>query len=1061
MTDRVVFPTFTQEGISTFEMRQLVQALEIRFQALETDQLASDAEGDFAPLVHTHSESDITDLGSYLEDITGESVFDLSDFDGTPIDGQVPIWNGTAFTPGSLGDAIDLNDLDDVNVGGPNDGDAVRWNATSQLWEAQSLGDALAVDLDGQADYDLLFNRDDVWEDTGGELQWNPDLDYLQLANNHSLNWRDTGFVSRTLLNFDASEDFRVGHVSYDTRLIGNLVRTNNEFRVYDSTDTDFVAFRHNGTTFLANGVNTSDFQFQGMSFVDIAGGTDLRVVGGGAFEIRDATNAELVDFSHDGVDFSIDASSGTQDLRFLDFTQVNFFGGAQVGIWDAANTDRLQMQHDGIDFNFDFANTADWNITGISAINIDSGIRIQTSRIDRLVDNSVLNIFGGDGTGANVELYGSTHASNPNRAFYDAVNHTFRDFDSTPTYAVINSSGINVTGDVSGTTIGGITEANLLDRSVNETVDGAWTFTFGGSTVNGIEMVSNNPWFGFSETDEGVDAKNWRWGVNSRNFRLFTSTDASPGTPVVTPISVIRNANSTSIAQIALNAANLEFNGNADVSGSLDVEGGVLELSGNFVEYRIRENDAAADEGLWTLGSHGSVFTVRTRTDTAGFGADAIRVSRTLTAINEVELNATVLDFNGDVDLDGEFQLFESGITKFWVDHVGDKVDIRDGYNLLIRDAADTDWASFGHDGIDFNTSFTNTTDWDITGITRLNATGVNLVIQEVRFDNVEAVSAVDGAVAFDASEGLLIHRLQQVGDVSGDDNYVVLDRSNIAGGSNLTISGGVGSAGAPITFDVDANPTFTSVNAGNGSSIGAVDFTDTEQVMVFDGGDAMITVHDGFGNFNIKSGVDHNNVIVGGVAGGTHIRMDARGSLYLRSYSGAVSSTAVTSAEILLNDNGTVTVGAGEFIVTNRFLTKNPSTGDTSAMQVDNHGGTSLDVGFNVLDLFNNNVSDTLEAQHCGAANNKNSTTARTLTLASSTDLDFPVLGVTTVINSGSSGDYTINEGSGTQLIYVEPGVGGTDTAGGCTIGPGGVATIWRITNALYYIWGSEITP
>ena len=38
-------------------------------------------------------------------------------------------------------------------------------------------------------------------------------------------------------------------------------------------------------------------------------------------------------------------------------------------------------------------------------------------------------------------------------------------------------SNDIAVTGDVSGTTIGGITEANLVDKSASETISGAWSF--------------------------------------------------------------------------------------------------------------------------------------------------------------------------------------------------------------------------------------------------------------------------------------------------------------------------------------------------------------------------------------------------------------------------------------------------------------------------------------------------------------------------------------------------------------------------------------------------------
>jgi hypothetical protein len=41
----------------------------------------------------------------------------------------------------------------------------------------------------------------------------------------------------------------------------------------------------------------------------------------------------------------------------------------------------------------------------------------------------------------------------------------------------------------------------------------------------------------------------------------------------------------------------------------------------------------------------------------------------------------------------------------------------------VKIPDVGNTDWAEFSHDGTDFNTTFTNTADWNITGITSIQA--------------------------------------------------------------------------------------------------------------------------------------------------------------------------------------------------------------------------------------------------------------------------------------------------------------------------------------------------
>lgn len=52
-----------------------------------------------------------------------------------------------------------------------------------------------------------------------------------------------------------------------------------------------------------------------------------------------------------------------------------------------------------------------------------------------------------------------------------------------------VDASGVTVVGDVAGTTIGGITQANLLDKSATETVSGSWTF----STVPNLSGLSSN----------------------------------------------------------------------------------------------------------------------------------------------------------------------------------------------------------------------------------------------------------------------------------------------------------------------------------------------------------------------------------------------------------------------------------------------------------------------------------------------------------------------------------------------------------------------------------------
>jgi len=133
--------------------------------------------------------------------------------------------------------------------------------------------------------------------------------------------------------------------------------------------------------------------------------------------------------------------------------------------------------------------------------------------------------------------------------------------------------------------------------------------------------------------------------------------------------------------------------------------------------------------------------------------------------------------------------------------------------------------------------------------------------------------------------------------------------------------------------------------------------------------------------------------------------------------------------------------------------------TSGNTSGAQVKAASGTLHDIGFNVLPQFGWDTTDTLEAEHCGHLTGHSNGAAHTLTLPTSGVLDFPVGGITTIVN-GSATNYTITDTASATLYFIDPGVGGTDTVGGCTIGAGGAATLYRFADDTFYIWGSEIT-
>jgi hypothetical protein len=67
--------------------------------------------------------------------------------------------------------------------------------------------------------------------------------------------------------------------------------------------------------------------------------------------------------------------------------------------------------------------------LTMLGALTAERLIITSPNGIYRNVDTGLLHLAGGNpaGAGANIELYGGAHASQPNNAFYDAATHTFR----------------------------------------------------------------------------------------------------------------------------------------------------------------------------------------------------------------------------------------------------------------------------------------------------------------------------------------------------------------------------------------------------------------------------------------------------------------------------------------------------------------------------------------------------------------------------------------------------------------------------------------------------------
>jgi hypothetical protein len=80
----------------------------------------------------------------------------------------------------------------------------------------------------------------------------------------------------------------------------------------------------------------------------------------------------------------------------------------------------------------------------------------------------------------------------------------------------------------------------------------------------------------------------------------------------------------------------------------------GTQIISSTGPTLRFTETDAAANNGIWYLSASSERFSLVATNDAINAFANVLIVDRTAQTIDEVELNATLFDFNGNLDLSG-----------------------------------------------------------------------------------------------------------------------------------------------------------------------------------------------------------------------------------------------------------------------------------------------------------------------------------------------------------------------------------------------------------------------
>jgi hypothetical protein len=89
------------------------------------------------------TESQITDLGTYLENINSLSIDELSDIDTStvaPTNGQALVWDNanSVWEPGNISST--LSALTDTTISSPSNGEALVYNSSTGQWENSAVG---------------------------------------------------------------------------------------------------------------------------------------------------------------------------------------------------------------------------------------------------------------------------------------------------------------------------------------------------------------------------------------------------------------------------------------------------------------------------------------------------------------------------------------------------------------------------------------------------------------------------------------------------------------------------------------------------------------------------------------------------------------------------------------------------------------------------------------------------------------------------------------------------------------------------------------------------------
>jgi hypothetical protein len=532
-----------------------------------------------------------------------------------------------------------------------------------------------------------------------------------------------TGSAAQVYLAFDDDAATRLGYVGFgsavnsdmyfyndsgNVRLRGTdvILQDGTGLQIYNSGNTDYADFSHDGTDFNTSFTNTTDWNITGVSairfdnFVINPTAATITVRDGDSFRVADSANTSYIDMAHDSTDLNLVGVSTTA-LNVSDMTwqhdsdtgndpfTITRTGAAteQLSMYVDAASAYFVLAQDETDSTahkwvFDYQHSGAGNTAGAHRVEmLYEGLsrhRFYTNNA-----NSGYYMFGGD-----FRLYNTGHTD------FAVFSHDGTDFNTTFT----NTTDWNING-------ADTTNVNFVDTKV---LFSNGSNNFYGVMTDALSMASGDGWCNILSCAAG----NGRGGGT-----LMISHSGGSGAPDVMEVKIPTSWDAETPAAMILKASagtgvsliRLGFN-SADGSASVDVQVSQASAQTYKLIWRPYQISTAWDLTPSTTGS-------------------------TVTSSREITVD------------DGHMWSLYGGSA------ATESLWFHPGTGFRIGNGGQTDYVQFDHDGTDFNISGTNTTQINVDTSTKFTlASGGASNSIEIR-STVPAIWMYDDGQATDES--------------------------------------------------------------------------------------------------------------------------------------------------------------------------------------------------------------------------------------------------------------------------------------------------------------------